>query len=124
MMMEDQKILCLTEFENHAEVSGEHVDDPVLFSQAEEIMMLRRVQQGETKALGQLLKRNLGLVISLAQKHQIEGVPMLDLIAAGNIALIKAARYYREIEGLQFITCAVILARQLMLETIANKNNK
>jgi DNA-directed RNA polymerase sigma subunit (sigma70/sigma32) len=117
-MIDTQETVSTAEFENRPESFWKNVDDPALFSQTEESMLIRRVQQGETKALSQLLKMNIGLVIGLAREYKDEGVPLMDLIATGNLALIKAARYYREIEGLRFMTYAVILARQLMLEMI------
>jgi RNA polymerase primary sigma factor len=119
MMTNNQEIVSSAGFENSVEEFWKNVDDPALFSQPEESMLIRRVQQGEIKALSQLLKMNLGLVISLAREYKDEGVPLMNLITAGNLALIKAARYYREIEGLRFMAYAVVLARQLMLETIA-----
>ncbi len=119
MMIDDQEIVSSAGFENSVAGFLKNVDDPALFSQPEEVILIRRVQRGEIKALSLLLKMNLGLVIGLAREYKDEGVPLMNLITAGNLALIKAARYYREIEGLRFMTYAVILARQLMLETIA-----
>lgn len=118
-MIDDQEIVSSAGFENSVAGFLKNVDDPALFSQPEEVILIRRVQRGEIKALSLLLKMNLGLVIGLAREYKDEGVPLMNLITAGNLALIKAARYYREIEGLRFMTYAVILARQLMLETIA-----
>lgn len=119
MMIDDQEIVSSAGFENSAAGFLKNVDDPALFARPAESMLIRQVHQGETKALSRLLKMNLGLVIGLAQEYKDEGVPLMNLITAGNLALIKAARYYREIDGLRFMTYAVILARQLMLETIA-----
>lgn len=119
MLIDDQEIVSSADFENSAAGFLKNVDDPTLFARLAESMLIRQVQQGETKALSRLLKMNLGLVIGLAQEYKDHGVPLMNLITAGNLALIKAARYYREIEGLRFMTYAIILARQLMLETIA-----
>lgn len=56
----------------------------------EEARLLSRAQSGDTLALERLVEANLRLVVAVASKYQGLGLPMLDLIAEGNIGLLKA----------------------------------
>ena len=43
-----------------------------------------------------LIESQLMLVVSIARKHSVSGVPMLDLIQEGNIGLMNAVRSFAE----------------------------
>ncbi|WP_395753224.1 sigma-70 family RNA polymerase sigma factor [Prosthecobacter sp.] len=56
---------------------------------------------GEREVRAQMIREHLRLVVRIAQEQQAQGeIPMLDLISAGNIGLMKAvARFDPEKEG-------------------------
>lgn len=72
----------------------------------EEYGLARRMKTGDRRAHDALIEANLGLVVMFARRFQRPGVPMLDLIAEGNIGLIAAARRFDPERGYRFATYA------------------
>lgn len=58
----------------------------------EEIMLAKRVQQGDEDAMKRLYEANLRFVVSVAKQYQNRGKSMEELIEAGNKGLELAAR--------------------------------
>ena len=88
-----------------------------LISAEEEIDLAQRIKKGDRSALEKLAKANLRFVVSVAKRYQGQGVPLPDLINAGNIGLIKAAKKFDETRGFKFISYAVWhIRREIQLE--------
>lgn len=68
----------------------------------------RRGEQAEQR----LVKANLRLVVSVAKRYVIPGVPILDLVQEGNVGLMKAAAKFDYRKGYKFSTYAVWWIRQ------------
>lgn len=88
-------------------------------SSEEEIELARRIKLGDLNARTKLVEANLRFVISVAREYQNQGVPLADLISAGNIGLITAAERFDETKGFKFISYAVWWIRQAVLQTLA-----
>ena len=74
----------------------------------EEKELGRRIQNGDEKAVDELVKPNLKFVISVAKKYRSKtDVSFSDLISEGNIGLIKAARKYDPDRNIRFSCYAV-----------------
>ena len=56
----------------------------------EEILLARRVAQGDEVARAQFICANLGLGVHIARQFEGRGLEMMDLIAEGNTGLMKA----------------------------------
>jgi RNA polymerase primary sigma factor len=85
----------------------------------EEIKLAGRIQQGDDKALQELIEGNLRFVVQVARKYQGYGLPLSDLINEGNLGLIHAAHKFDPAHGARFITYAVWWIRQAIMHALA-----
>ncbi|MDP6419692.1 MAG: RNA polymerase sigma factor RpoD/SigA, partial [Candidatus Krumholzibacteria bacterium] len=90
-------------------------------SAEEEIELARRTHMGDRKARDRLVSANLRFVVLVAREYQNRGMPLEDLIGAGNVGLMTAAERFDEAQGCKFISYAVWWIRQAILQTIAEE---
>lgn len=70
-------------------------------------MKMVKPEPTDQDAINKLVMANLKFVIKMANRHIGQGVPLLDLINAGNIGMIEAAkRYDPDQKPVRFITYA------------------
>jgi RNA polymerase primary sigma factor len=93
-----------------------------LITADEEVILARRIKQGDTLALEKLTKANLRFVVSVAKQYQNQGLTLPDLINEGNLGLIKAAERFDETRGFKFISYAVWWIRQSILQALAEQS--
>lgn len=93
-----------------------------LITADEEVVLARKIRQGDTNALERLTKANLRFVVSVAKQYQNQGLTLADLINEGNLGLIKAAERFDETRGFKFISYAVWWIRQSILQAIAENS--
>jgi RNA polymerase primary sigma factor len=53
-----------------------------------------KIQEGDNKALNELVEANLKYVVTIAKKFAWSVLPLYDLISEGNIRLIRAAKKF------------------------------
>ena len=81
----------------------------------EEVMLAKRVQQGDEDAMKRFYEANLRFVVSVAKQYQNRGKSMEELIEAGNKGLELAARRFDPQRGFKFIAYAVWFIRASIL---------
>ena len=91
-------------------------------SASDEIELARRIKEGDEEARNGLVEANLRFVVSVAKEYQNRGVPLADLVSAGNMGLITAAERFDENKGFKFISYAVWWVRQAILQTLAEQS--
>lgn len=89
-----------------------------MINSVEEIELAKRIQEGDSKAAEKLIKSNLRFVISVAKEYQNQGLPLADLIAEGNLGLIKAAQKFDPERGFRFISYAVWWIKQSIIQSL------
>ena len=93
-----------------------------LITAEEEVILDRKIREGDQAALERLTKTNLRFVVSVAKQYQNQGLTLGDLINEGNLGLIKAAKRFDETKGFKFISYAVWWIRQSILQAIAEQS--
>ena len=93
-----------------------------LITAEEEVILAKRIQNGDRLALEKLTKANLRFVVSVSKQYQNQGLTLGDLINEGNLGLIKAAQRFDETRGFKFISYAVWWIRQSILQAIAEQS--
>lgn len=76
------------------------------------------VQKAEEGDIDRLITANLRFVVRVASEYRGVGVPLADLIGAGNDGLVLAAKRFKPELGLKFTTYAVWWVRQRILNFI------
>ena len=97
----------------------DNVADSKPLSREREVELSTRIQDGDMHARDELARANLLFVISVAKKYQNRGLPLADLISAGNVGLMTAADRFDGTKGFKFISYAVWWIRQSIQQTIA-----
>ena len=83
-----------------------------LLSQENEKQLATRSLKGDLKARHKLVESNLRLVITIAKSFKDLGVPFGDLIAEGNLGLMKAAERFDPTKGVKFSSYSAFWIKQ------------
>ncbi len=92
-----------------------------LLDPREEQELARRIARGDNEARERMIRSNLRLVVNIAKGYVSYGLPLLDLIAEGNLGLMKAAERFRPGERATFSTYASWWIKQSIRRAINMK---
>lgn len=92
-----------------------------LLTRPEEVELLRRVKEGDQRAMNRLVCSNLKFVINVAFMYKNQGFTLPELINEGNLGLIEAAKRFDINRNLKFISYAVWWIRQSITRAIAER---
>jgi RNA polymerase primary sigma factor len=84
----------------------------------EERELAARIKAGDLLATHKLVKHNLKIVVTIANRHIGQGVPIDDLIQEGNIGLYEAAQRFDPQSEARFITYASLWVRKRINEAV------
>lgn len=89
-----------------------------ILSQDEIACLIEKAQKGDELAKNEVVQSNLRFVITIAKQFQNRGIPLIDLISAGNLGLIKAVDKFDSTKGTTFLSYAVWWIRQTIYNSI------
>jgi RNA polymerase primary sigma factor len=92
-----------------------------LLTRVEEVELLKRVKEGDKRAMDRLVCSNLKFVINVAFMYKNQGFSLPELINEGNLGLIEAAKRFDLGRNLKFISYAVWWIRQSITRAIAER---
>lgn len=91
-----------------------------LLTAEEEIELARRIRKGDEAAREQMINANLRLVVSIAKDFLNRGLPFMDLIAEGNIGLMKGVEKFDPDHGNRFSTYGSHWIKQAIRRALVN----
>ena len=98
----------------------QEINEVSLLTADEEKALGQRVQQGDLAAREHLIRANLRLVVSIAKLYSDRGLALQDLIAEGNIGLLKAAEKFDPDAGCRFSTYGSWWIKQAIRRALTN----
>ncbi len=97
------------------------IDQVPLLTAEEEVALGRRVQQGDDRAREHMIRANLRLVVSVAKRFTGRGLSLPDLIAEGNLGLLKGIEKFDPEAGFRFSTYATWWIQQTIRRALINQ---
>ena len=87
----------------------------------EEKELCERIAKGDKHAIDKMVKHNLKIVVTIANRFIGQGLVIDDLVQEGNIGLFEAAVNWKVNGGARFINYAQFWIRKRLNEAIAQK---
>ncbi|MDX2035014.1 MAG: RNA polymerase sigma factor RpoD/SigA [Isosphaeraceae bacterium] len=92
-----------------------------LLDAEEEQALAARVSEGDPFARDHMVRANLRLVVNIARGYLNKGLPLEDLIAEGNLGLIRAVEGFDEKQKTRFSTYASYWIKQSIRRALMNQ---
>lgn len=96
------------------------INETPLLTAEQERELARRIRRGDPQAREHMTRANLRLVVSIAKMYSERGLVLQDLIAEGNIGLLKAVEKFDPDAGCRFSTYATWWIKQSIRRALVN----
>lgn len=99
----------------------ERIKDIALLAKEEEQELIPKAKKGNRQARRQVINANLKLVVNIAKHYAYFDLPLMDLIAEGNIGLMRAIDKFNTKRGYRFSTYAAWWIRQAITRALIDQ---
>lgn len=96
------------------------INETSLLDAAAERELAYRVADGDSEARDHMVRANLRLVVSIAKSYRGKGLPIEDLIAEGNLGLLRAVEGFDPSMNTRFSTYASYWIKQSIKRAVVN----
>jgi RNA polymerase primary sigma factor len=96
------------------------IDQTPLLTAQQERELAYRIEDGDCEAREHLVRANLRLVVNLARRYQGKGLDLQDLVAEGNLGLLRAAEAFDASMNTRFSTYAAYWVKQSIRRALLN----
>lgn len=96
------------------------INETSLLSAEEEKELAYRIEEGDLEARDHLVRANLRLVVNIARGYTGKGLGLEDLIAEGNLGLVRAAEGFDPSMNTRFSTYASYWIKQSIKRLVIN----
>lgn len=98
----------------------EEIDKIPVLTADEEFCLALKAKEGDQKSIDKLIKHNLRFVVSVSKMYASNSESQQDLISAGCLGIIQAAKKFDPHKGFKFISFAVWYIRMEMTRYLSN----
>jgi len=99
----------------------ERIKDQPLLTKKEEVDLVKKAKQGDREARRKVINSNLKLVVNIAKHYNNFNLSFMDLIAEGNIGLMRAIDKFDTHRGFRFSTYAAWWIRQAITRALIDQ---
>lgn len=99
----------------------ERIKDLPLLKKNEEIDLIQKAKKGDREARRKIINCNLKLVVNIAKHYSHFNLTLMDLIAEGNIGLMRAIDKFDTSRGYRFSTYAAWWIRQAVTRSLIDQ---
>jgi RNA polymerase primary sigma factor len=96
------------------------INETALLTAREEHELAGRVEEGDCEARDQMVRANLRLVVNIARSYLGRGLALEDLIAEGNLGLMRAVEGFDPSLDIRFSTYASYWIKQSIKRAVIN----
>src|SRR3984893_11992687 len=96
------------------------INETPLLSAEQEKALAYRIEDGDNAARDQMVRANLRLVVNIARGYTGRGLDLQDLIAEGNLGLLRAVEAFDPSMDTRFSTYASYWIKQSIKRTLVN----
>jgi RNA polymerase primary sigma factor len=96
------------------------INETSLLKAEEEQQLAYRIEEGDSEARDQMVRANLRLVVKIARGYTGKGLSLQDLIAEGNLGLLRAVEGFDPSMNIRFSTYASYWIKQSIKRAVIN----
>src|SRR5438105_2132021 len=120
MTIKQQRRLRNPSVQSPLETYLSEINETPLLSADEEKLLAVRIEEGDIEARDHMVRANLRLVVNIARSYTGKGLGLQDLIAEGNLGLMRAVEGFDPSMNTRFSTYASYWIKQSIKRAVIN----